>query len=72
MKQTYKIEVDCAACAAKMEAAVEKLEGVKAARVNFLTQKLTLETDCEDQSEILKAVVKACKRVEPDCEVFVK
>lgn len=72
MKQTYKIEVDCAACAAKMEAAVEKLPGVKAARVNFLTQKLTLETDCEDQSQILKAVVKACKRVEPDCEVFVK
>lgn len=72
MKQTYKIEVDCAACAAKMEAAVEKLPGIKAARVNFLTQKLTLETDCEDQSQILKAVVKACKRVEPDCEVFVK
>lgn len=72
MKQTYKISVDCAACAAKMEAAVKKLEGVRAVTVNFLTQKLTLETVCEDQSQLMPAVVKACKRVEPDCEVYLK
>lgn len=72
MKKTYKIEVDCASCAAKMEAAVGKLEGVSAVTVNFLSQKMTLETACEDQSQIMKAVVKACKKVEPDCEIYLK
>ena len=72
MKKTYKIEVDCANCAAKMEAAVGKLEGVSAVSVNFLSQKMTLETECEDQSQIMKDVVKACKKVEPDCEIYVK
>ena len=69
MKKSYKIEVDCATCAAKMEAAVKKIEGVRAATVNFFSQKLTLETEAEDQSQIMKAVVKACKKVEPDCEI---
>lgn len=72
MKKTYKIEVDCANCAAKMEAAVAKLEGVSAVTVNFLSQKMTLETECEDQSQIMKSVVKACKKVEPDCEIYLK
>lgn len=72
MKKSYQIEVDCAACAAKMETAIRKLEGVENASVNFLTQKLTLETAEEDQTALLRQVVKACKRVEPDCEVYVK
>lgn len=72
MKKTYKIEVDCAACAAKMENAIRKLEGVEAVSVNFLTQKLTLETAEEDQTALMRLVVKACRRVEPDCEVYVK
>jgi len=72
MKKSYQIEVDCAACAAKMETAIRKLEGVENASVNFLTQKLTLETVEEDQTALLRQVVKACKRVEPDCEVYVK
>ena len=72
MKKTYKIEVDCANCAAKMEAAINKLEGVEKASVNFFAQKLILETTAEDQREIMKAVLKACKKVEPDCEIELK
>jgi len=72
MKKTYKIEVDCANCAAKMEAAIHKLEGVEKASVNFFAQKLILETTAEDQREIMKAVLKACKKVEPDCEIELK
>ncbi|MBQ7679804.1 MAG: cation transporter [Butyrivibrio sp.] len=69
MKKSYKCEVDCANCAAKMEEAVLKLEGVKSARVNFMTQKFTLEADDDRYDEVLKAAVKACKNVEPDCEI---
>ena len=65
MKQSYKIEVDCANCAAKMERALAKLEGVQQVRVNYLTQKLTLETE-GDQKALLKQVVQTCKRVDPD------
>ena len=72
MKKTYKIEVDCANCAAKMEAAVAKLEGVSAVTVNFMSQKMTLETEAEDQSQVLKAVVKTCRKIEPEFEIEVK
>ena len=69
MKKTYKCEVDCANCAAKMEDAIKKIDGVTNARVNFMTQKLTLEADDARYDEILDAAVKACKKVEPDCEI---
>ncbi|WP_029321220.1 cation transporter [Butyrivibrio sp. AE3004] len=69
MKKSYKCEVDCANCAAKMEEAINKIDGVKSARVNFMTQKLTLEADDDIYDEILDAAVKACKKVEPDCEI---
>ncbi|WP_035765983.1 cation transporter [Butyrivibrio sp. NC2002] len=69
MKKTYKCEVDCANCAAKMEDAIKKLDGVKDARVNFMTQKLTLEADEDNYDNILQLAVKACKKVEPDCEI---
>ena len=70
MKKLYKLEnLDCANCAAKMESAISKLEGVKSATVSFMTQKLTLETENEDQSELMKRVVKLCKKVEPDCVI---
>ena len=72
MKKTYKIEVDCANCAAKMEAAVAKLDGVSAVTVNFLSQKMVLETEAEDQSQVLKAVVKTCRKIEPEFEIEVK
>ena len=68
MKKTYKlIDLDCANCAAKMEAAIKKLPGVTGATVSFLTQKMTIEAD--DVDAIMKDVVKCVKKVEPDCEV---
>lgn len=68
MKKIYKLEdLDCANCAAKMENAIAKLDGVKHVSVSFLTQKMTIETDSDDQTELMKQVVKICKKVEPDC-----
>ena len=72
MKKTYELEdLDCANCAAKMEEAVKKIDGVKFASVNFLAQKMTLEADDEAFDEILKKAIKTIKRVEPDCRVIV-
>ena len=72
MKKTYMLEdFDCANCAAKMEEAVKKIDGVKFASVNFLAQKMTLEADDEAFDEILKKAIKTIKRVEPDCRVIV-
>ena len=71
MKKTYKIEVDCANCANKMEDATKKTEGVKSATVNFMTQKMIVEfEDSKDPSEVMKAVLKNCKKVEDDCEIY--
>ena len=72
MKKAYKIDIDCANCAAKVEAAVNKLEGVKKCIVSFMTGKLTLETDSDDQTEIMKEVIKTAKKIEPDCEITAK
>ena len=68
MKLTYGIEVDCANCAAKMEAALSRLEGVSSARVNYLTQRLTLETE-RDPEILLPLVVKTCRKVDADFEL---
>lgn len=71
MKKTYKIEVDCAACAQKMEDAAKKVEGVKDVTVAFMTQKMRVEFEDEaDVDDVMKSVVKACKKVESDCEIF--
>ncbi|MBR4667482.1 MAG: cation transporter [Butyrivibrio sp.] len=69
MKKTFKCEVDCANCAAKMEEAIKKIDGVENARVNFMTQKLVLEAADDVFDSVLKEAVKACKKVEPDCEI---
>ena len=70
MKKTYKIEVDCANCANKMEDAARKTEGVKEVTVNFMTQKMIVEFDeGTDPSEVMQRVLKACKKVEEDCEI---
>ena len=63
----YKIEVDCANCAAKMEDAIKKLEGVNDASVSFMMQKMTIDADDARFDEIMKEVVEVCKKVEPDC-----
>lgn len=73
MKKTFRmIDLDCANCAAKMERAIQNLDGVTSATVSFMTQKLTLEADDARFDQIVKEAVKACKKVEPDCEIVVK
>ena len=72
MKKTYKIEVDCANCANKMEDAAKKTVGVKDAVVNFMTQKMTVEfEEGSEAKSIMQAVLKSCKRVESDCEIYI-
>ena len=71
MKKTYKIEVDCANCANKMEDAAKKTEGVKDAVVNFMTLKMKVEfKDGADVDAVMKQVLANCKKVEDDCEIF--
>jgi cadmium-exporting ATPase len=70
MKKTYAIEVDCANCANLMEDAARKTEGVASATVNFMTQKMIVEfAEGSDPKTVMKDVLKACKKVEPDCEI---
>ena len=70
MRKTYRIEVDCANCANLMEAAARKTAGVRSATVNFMTQKMIVEfEDGQDAKAVMKEVLKACKKVEPDCEI---
>ena len=71
MKKTYKIEVDCANCANKMEQAAGKVEGVVSAVVNFMTQKMIVEfAEGADPAAVMAAVQKACKKVTSDGEIF--
>jgi len=71
MKKTYQIEVDCANCARKMEEAAARTEGVASATVSFMTQKMSVEF-CEgaDVKNVMERVVRACKKVEADCEIY--
>lgn len=70
MKKIYKLEnLECANCAAKMEDAINKIDGVENAAVSFMTQKLTLEADENRLQEILKKAAKICKKIEPDCKL---
>ena len=71
MKKSYKIEVDCANCADKMEQAAKKTEGVKDAVVNFMTLKMNVEfEEGVEPKEVMQRVLKACKKVEDDCEIY--
>lgn len=73
MKKTFRmIDLDCANCAAKMERAIQNIDGVTSATVSFMTQKLTLEADDDRFDQIVKEAVKSCKKVDPDCEIVVK
>ena len=69
MKKTYKIDVDCANCANKMEDAAKKTAGVKDATVNFMTLKMSVEFE-EGQDPVMQQVRANCKKVEDDCEIF--
>lgn len=71
MKKTYKIEVDCANCANLMEEATKKVSGVKDASVNFMALKMAVEFDDGfEPRTVMAEVLNACKKVEPDCEIF--
>ena len=70
MKKSYKIEVDCANCAQKMEDAANTVAGVEKATVSFMTQKLTLEADDAEFDEVLDRVVEFTADAEPDCEII--
>lgn len=69
MQKKFNIEVDCANCAAKIENALNRMEGVNRASVSFMTQKLVLDADDERFSDILKDAVKTAKKIEPDFEI---
>lgn len=60
-------DLDCANCAAKMECAIKKVEGVSNANVNFMMQKMTVEIDSDQPNAVLAEIKKVCKKVEPDC-----
>lgn len=71
MKKTYKIDVDCANCANKMEVAAKNTDGVKDAVVNFMMLKMIVEfEDGADEKKVMKQVLKNCRKVEDDCEIF--
>jgi len=73
MKKTFKlVDLDCANCAAKMESAIQKIDGVTGATVSFMTQKMTVEAEDARFDAIMKEVVKVCRKVEPDCEILLK
>ena len=70
MKKTYRIEVDCANCANLMEEATRRVSGVASATVNFMTQTMIVEfEDGQDVDAVMRKVLKACRKVEPDCEI---
>ncbi len=72
MKKSYKIEVDCANCANLMEETAKKTKGVKNAVVNFMMQKMDVEFfDNTDEASVMKEVLKNCKKVEEDCEIYI-
>ena len=71
MRKSYKIDVDCANCANKMERAAQKTPGVKGCVVNFMALKMNVEfEEGQDPASVMENVRKACKRVESDCEIF--
>ena len=70
MKKVFKIEVDCAVCANKIQDAVSKIEGVNSVSVNFMTQKMILDINDDIFDSVYKQVVKTARRVEPDFEVL--
>lgn len=70
MKKVYKIEVDCANCANKIQDGVSKIEGVNSVNVNFMTQKMIIDINDDVYNEVFKKVVKTAKKIEPDFEVI--
>ena len=71
MTKTYRIEVDCANCANKMEDAAGKVPGVAAVTISFMAQKMTVEfVEGANTAAVMKQVLSACRKVEDDCEIY--
>lgn len=71
MTKTFKLEeLDCANCAAKMETAINNMPEIESAAVSFMTQKLTITTESEITTDLMKKISKVCKRIEPDCRII--
>ena len=70
MKKAFKIEVDCAVCAGKIQDGLSKLEGINSVTVNFMTQKMILDIDDDKFDEVFKNAIKLAKKIEPDFEVI--
>lgn len=71
MKKKFKLQdLDCANCAAKMENAIKKIDGVHDANVSFMTQKMTVDAEDDRFDEIMQEIVKVCAKVEPDCQIL--
>ena len=71
MKKQFKlVDLDCANCAAKMEEAIKRIDGVNDASVSFMTQKMTVDADDARFDDIMKQVVKTCRKIEPDCVIL--
>ena len=72
MKKKFKMQdLDCAHCAAKMEEAIKKIDGVNDAAISFMAQKLTIDAEDDKFDSILEEVVKTCRKVEPDCTILI-
>ena len=73
MKKKFKLQdLDCANCAAKMEDAIKKIEGVNDANVSFMMQKMTVDAEDDKFDAIMEEVVRVCAKVEPDCKILMK
>ena len=71
MRKTFVMEeLDCANCAAKMEAGIQQIDGVESASISFLTQKLTIRAPEDQMDRVLKEAAKICRRIEPDCRIL--
>lgn len=70
MKKTYKIEVDCPTCAAKLQDCAAKTEGVENCSVNLMTQKLVIEAPAESQKDIIESIAKKMKKIDDDIVIY--
>ena len=72
MKKKFKMQdLDCAHCAAKMEEAIKKIDGLNDAAISFMAQKLTVDAEDDKFDSIMEEVVKTCRKVEPDCTILI-
>ena len=73
MVKVYRLEdLDCANCAAKMEEAISKIDGVNSVNISFLAQKMTIDAEDDKMDDVMKQAVKACRKIEPDCTIILK